>query len=162
MIDAIAFIADVFDAEFDGKPWNGPSLMATLEKLGRERAASTGTFEGYSAWEIAIHCAKYKDIVARELGANVPEWPFSPKGNFPPPEGTDERAWQRDLRYFREAHTACSLAIRAMGAATFESEFSVWKCPWKDALAWLITHDCYHAAQIRSMGLSEFKADKQA
>jgi len=35
-----------------------------------------------------------------------------------------------------------------------------WKAPWGKVLAWLSTHDAFHGAMIRSMGLPTFKTGK--
>lgn len=71
MTDFLTYALDYIDAEFQGKPWNGLSLKVTLDKLSAAEAASGQTWEGYSAWSIALHCAKCKRIIAADLGVPV-------------------------------------------------------------------------------------------
>lgn len=153
---------NLLDAEFDGKSWNGPSLMATLERLGAQEAASQKTWEGYSAWEIGIHCAQCKRLLAADLGAAVEPFPFTGEGYFNQPSDTSEAAWKRDLAYFRRAHKECMDALRAMKPASLDDIMPTWKHPYRQVIAWLCTHDAFHGAQIRSMGLPTLKEKKES
>lgn len=38
-----------------------------------------------------------------------------------------------------------------------EAEMPSWKKPWKRVVAWYVTHDAFHGAQIRSMGLPSLR-----
>ncbi len=154
---------DAADREFDGESLNGPSLMATLDSLDASRAASTATFEGYSAWEVAIHCAYYKYLIAEGLGAGaeLEPYPFE-KANFPPlPAPADEAAWKATRDYLRLAHRVSMDEIRASDAAKMDSTFAPWKMSFLDAVAWLCGHDLYHNAQIRSMGVSGLREPRK-
>ena len=62
----ISFFFDYADGEFDGESFNGPSLMATLDCLTAQTAASTEPREGYSPWSVAIHVAYHKYYFVRE------------------------------------------------------------------------------------------------
>lgn len=155
-------LLEMADREFDGDSLNGPSLMATLDSLSASEALSTDTFEGYSAWEIAAHCAYYKYLIARGLGAGaeLEPYPFA-EGNFPPPPaGAGDSAWKEARDYLRLAHRVCSDEIRASGPAALDGEFAQWKMAFRDAIAWLCSHDSYHNAQIRSMGLPALRKAK--
>ncbi len=160
MPDYFSYTLDDMDAEFNGKPWNGKSLMATLDKLSAAEAASGQTWEGYSAWEIALHCAKCKRIIAMDLGVTVPAWPFSEEGWFPTPAEPSEAAWAKDRALLAEYHEASMKALRNFPASKLDEEMPTWKSPWGTVLAWLATHDAFHGAQIRSMGLPSLKAKK--
>jgi len=85
MPNALTWTLDCMDHDFEGKSWNGPSLMATLDRLSAVEAASTATWEGYSAWAVLLHLAKTKYVVARELGAALPPWPHPEEAWFPAP-----------------------------------------------------------------------------
>ena len=51
--------------------FNGPALVETLRSLSPAEAASTDTYEGYSAWTVALHVLYYKQMIAREIGGTV-------------------------------------------------------------------------------------------
>ncbi|TFG83915.1 MAG: hypothetical protein E4H20_04425, partial [Spirochaetales bacterium] len=90
----IALLLDYADDEFDGASFNGPSLMKTLDSLSAENAADRNTFEGYSAWDVAMHCLYYKYFIASEFGKAGPLEPYPyEKGNFTDPGDTSTTAW---------------------------------------------------------------------
>ena len=157
MPNAIDAFLDVIDDEFLGDSWNAPPLMKTLDGLSAAEAASEETWEGYSAWAIALHCAKCKHIVARDLGTELPTWPYDESLWFPLPAVRDEAAWARDRALLRSCHEAAAKALRAMPESLLEAEMPSWKKPWKRVVAWYVTHDAFHGAQLRSMGLPSLK-----
>jgi hypothetical protein len=159
MNQALQAIFDLIDCEFDGKSWNGPSLMATLAQLDATAAASQATWEGYSAWELAIHCSSCKFIIAEDLGLFIPEWTYG-RQLFGQATDTSPAAWLHDQSLFRLVHTTCLTALRQMPADHLALEMPSWKSPWLEVIAWLTTHDAFHGAQIRSMGLPALKTAK--
>ncbi len=158
----IELIAKLADDEFDGECFNGPSLMGTLRKLSATMAAYDDTFEGYSAWEIALHCAYYKYFLAKALGASLGEYPYEKEnwgfGAAPPPG--DEASWAALLEYLPMVHRAAWAAARSAPPSKLDEIFPEWKVSYAKALSWLATHDTFHGAQIRSMGTPGFKSPK--
>lgn len=154
------FALEGMEADFRGKSWNGRSLMATLDALSAREAASTATWEGYSAWSVALHCAKCKRIVAADLGVPVPEWQHPEPLWFPIPPDTSEAAWARDRAMLAELHDASMKGLRALPESRLAEAAATWEAPWGRVIAWLATHDAFHGAQIRSMGLPTLKAKK--
>lgn len=151
----------MLDLEFNGKSWNGPSLMATLQRLSAEEAASTATWEGYSAWEVAIHCASCKAIICKDAGKPVAEWTYDPKQIFAKPAAVGQAAWEADKQLFTLVHDRCSAVLRGMSDQDLAGQMASWKAPWMEIVSWLLTHDAFHAAQIRSMGLPAWRDVKQ-
>lgn len=160
MKDFLAYAFDDMDAEFSGKPWNGKSFMATLDKISAAEAASVETWEGYSAWSIALHCAKCKRILVRDLGFPVADWSYPEEVWFPSPTDASEEAWARDRAMLAAYHEASMKALRALPESRLIEEMPTWEAPWGKVLAWLATHDAFHGAQIRSMGLPSLKSRK--
>ncbi|MBU0929020.1 MAG: hypothetical protein KKA67_14820, partial [Spirochaetes bacterium] len=103
---------DAMDAEFDGKSWNARALMPTLDSLSASEAASEATWEGYSAWSVALHVAKCKRIVAIDLGGPAPDWPYAEEPWFPAPADPSDAGWARDRALARSCHDACMKALR--------------------------------------------------
>jgi hypothetical protein len=158
----IELLANLADDEFDGDCFNGLSFMKTLSKLDASMAAYNDTYEGYSAWEIALHCAYYKYFLAKALGAPVEDYPFD-KENYgfgaSRPAGT-EAAWAELLEYLPKAHKTAWDAAQALEADKLDEILPAWKVSFAKALSWLATHDTFHGAQIRSMGTPGFKSPK--
>jgi len=153
------------DKEFEGESFNGPPLMATLDSLSAEEARSEATYEGYSAWEIAVHCAFYKHTIAEALGETVEKFPYEEK-NFSPlpaPAGAaaDDAAWKSARALLRRSHHAVMKAIRAASPEKLDETWPEWDVPFWEAVAWLCTHDVFHNAQIRSMGLPSLRTHKE-
>ncbi len=161
MISLLEPFFDVINAEFNGKSWNGTSLMATLEKLSASEALSIKTWEGYSAWSIAIHCAKCKHIVAKDLGEPVAKWAFAEDEWFPAPIDTSDEAWVKDKALFITIHESCMKAIRSLTETGLQDIMPSWKAKYSEVIAFLCTHDSFHGAQIRSMGLPSLKDNKK-
>ena len=152
-------LADLADAEFDGESYNGASFMETLGGLDAGRAAADSSFEGYSAWSVALHVAWCKWIVAKALlgpdhasGAGAYPWPVGAGGFVQPPD-TSPAAWAGVLAYLRKMHGIAMDAIRGADDDALAREVPEWKIPADKAAVWLCSHDSYHTAQIRSMGV---------
>jgi len=152
-------LADLADSEFDGESYNGASLMATLGKIDAAAAASDSTFEGYSAWSVVLHVAWCKWVVARALLGEAAAavlgpypWPEG-KGGFLEPADPSPAAWAEVLAYLPRLHAMTMKAMREADAAILSREVPEWKIPLGKAAAWLCSHDTYHTAQIRSMGV---------
>lgn len=157
-------LIDLADAEFDGESFNGPPLMKTLDGLSPEQAAWKETWEGYSAWEVALHVAYYKFYIARALAGEgrTGPYPFE-KGSFGfwmPSEPT-EAAWKEVRAYLRKSHKLAMEAIGAASGAKLGEIMPKWEIPFAKAATWLCTHDTYHTAQIRSMGVPGLKEAKE-
>jgi len=160
MDSSIAFLAALADDEFDGRSFNGPSLMKTLGSLSPEVAAYPGTWEGYSAWGVALHCAYFKYFIARSLGAAgaIHPYPFDQGADgFGAPAAVDVPSWAAVQAYLRRAHAAAWAAAAGLDQAALAAIMPEWKIPYSRALAWLASHDSYHVAQIRSMGVPGIK-----
>lgn len=156
----IELLAELADDEFDGECLNGPSFMKTLESLSPEVAAWKDTWEGFSAWEIAQHCGYYKHFLAEALGANPGPNPFAKDrwGFGSVPAQPDEAAWKALLSALRASHKAVWDAARAASTDGLDATFPAWKMSFSKAIAWLATHDTFHGAQLRSMGVPGLKS----
>lgn len=156
----LSFFFNYADGEFDGESFNGPSLMATLDVLSAERAASTDTWEGYSAWSVAIHVAYYKFYFVRAIRGTEKAGTFPyPKDEhgFGDPVEVSETAWAEMRAYLRKIHREAMSALKDLGPDRFVEIMPRWDMPYGKAVAWLLNHDTYHAAQIRNMGVPGLK-----
>lgn len=152
-------LADLADSEFDGTSYNGSSLLATLGRIDAAGASADSTFEGYSAWSVVLHVAWCKWVVARSLLGDAADavlgpypWPEG-KGGFLEPSDPSPAAWAELLAYLSKVHAIAMKALREADAAALAREVPEWKIPLDKAAAWLCSHDTYHTAQIRNMGV---------
>ena len=155
-MNLLAKILAYSDTEFNGSSFNGNSLIATLKKLSPEAAASKATLEGYSAWGVAIHVAWCKHYVAVAIAGEEAIGAFPlPAGEttFGQPENADAAAWEATLAYLEDIHARLGALLRSMDDATAERSIPSWGIDIGQAIAWYLTHDAYHVAQIRSMGV---------
>jgi hypothetical protein len=171
MSENVGLLADLADVEFDGKSFNGPSFMKTLESLSPEVAAYRDTYEGYSAWGIALHCAYFKYFIAKSLGVSVAVGTSAPIGTAPiepypfdvgddgfgEPVAATPEAWRAVCDYLRASHRAVWAFARSLSPEALAATMPEWKTPYARAIAWLATHDTFHAAQLRSMGVPGVK-----
>lgn len=156
----LAALFNLIDREFQGKSWNGPSFIATLDRLDASEAASTKTWEGYSAWELGRHTAICKFIIMEDLGIQFPEWPYGRSPYFAAPTEVSAAAWERDRQLYRLVHERCLAGLKTQPESILTQPMPTWKAPWLDIISWLATHDAFHGAQIRSMGLPTLKSEK--
>ncbi|MFW5689272.1 MAG: DinB family protein [Spirochaetota bacterium] len=145
------------DTEFGGGSFNGPALMETLRALSLDEARSTDTYEGYSAWAVALHVLYFKYKIGAELGAVLPEYRHDENGWPALPESPDAAAWSELLDELEAFHAPTVDAFRNASAEKLEQPMPGWKVPLGTAFAWLVSHDTNHNTQIRNMGLASLK-----
>ena len=137
--------------------FNGPSLLETLRSLSAAEAASTDTCEGYSAWAVALHVLYYKNMLATELGAAVPDYDYE-KADFPAtPANPSQEAWEKLIGRIESTHKAFTAAFSRVSDEALEREHKTFQIPLWRSIAWLVSHDSYHNAQIRNMGLPSLR-----
>ena len=152
-------LAEIADREFDGTAYNGPSFMATLRALPLDQVLSTETLEGFSVFAIALHVLYYKHFVLTFLGADVEPFPYEKTGWPAVPAEADQESWTEVLDRMKHYHALLGKAIREISPSALEEVVPAWRITKRDALLWYVTHDVYHVAQIRNMGVPglEFK-----
>ena len=69
-------LVDFMDSVFYGPGWHGPELYPTLQSLSVEQALQPAGPDGYSTWQLVLHCAYWKHIILKRLGAT--DEPFEP------------------------------------------------------------------------------------
>ena len=129
-----------------------------LEGLTLDEVTSTGTFEGYSVWGIVLHLMTWKQQLAAWLEApGLPDYAH-PGENWPAiPENPSQETWEATLTTMEGIHNAYVAALRELPPGKLDEKIEAWGCSWAEGIAWMTTHDTYHTAQIRNMGLKKFE-----
>jgi uncharacterized damage-inducible protein DinB len=147
----------IADGEFRGPSFNGPSLIETLRSLSAEEAASTETYEGYSAWGVALHVLYYKYRLGKVLGAEMPAYRYDENGWPSLPDTPDDDAYEAMIRDLEAFHDAVRGTFKTADSDKLEEPMPSWKVSLGKSFAWLVAHDANHNAQIRNMGLASLK-----
>lgn len=145
------------DAEFAGPSMNGPSLVETLRSLSAEEAASTDTYEGYTAWGVALHVLFFKYKIGAQLGASLPAYTYDESGWPSLPDEKNEANYKAMIDDLEAFHRPTVEAFKAATSEKLEERFAPMKTSLGNAFAWLVAHDANHNAQIRNMGLPSLK-----
>lgn len=145
------------ETEFAGKSMNGPSLIETLRSLSAEEATSTDTYEGYSAWGVALHVLFFKYKLGQALGASMPAYKYEENGWPSIPNDTSQESYEAMINELVAFHDSVMAAVRSAPDEKLAEPMPGWKMPIGKALAWVISHDTNHNTQIRNMGLESLK-----
>ncbi len=147
-------LIDLSNRECVSGSLNGPALIETLRSLSPDEAASTDTYEGYSAWSVALHVLRFKHVVADGLGATLPAYEYE-RADFPkPPADITQAAWDKAIADIEATQRGFVDALAAATDEKLDETFPAWKIPLGRAVAWVVSHDTNHNAQIRNMGLA--------
>lgn len=167
MSTAHTIIINALDESYSNEvTWYGPNLRTTLTELSMEQLAFDETYEGYTAWELALHCAYWKWVVGRALTGADDEFPYVP-ADFPRANGErTEESWLIDLRYLDEQHERLRNATLALSDAQLAAQWIDEDGVAQDGsvarqIMGVAIHDAYHTAQIRSMGIPGLAEDKR-
>ena len=152
----LKWLSATTDAEYRGGSFNGKSLIETVKGYTLEQVKSTDTFENYTVWGIVLHNMYFKWMVIKFIDPDNPTQFDYEKTDWPsiPGEGTSED-WNKTLKDSDMIHDEYMKQLGNLVPEGLEREVDEWKCPLGQAVAWIATHDSYHAAQIRNMGLKE-------
>jgi hypothetical protein len=156
MDQSLEYLVWLANTEFGGGSLNGPALLETLESLPLQEALSTDTYEGYSAWGVALHVLYFKYLVGRELGAKMPDYAYEEKGWPALPTDPDAEGYASMIAELKAFHEGVVTAVTAAPQKLGEP-MPGWKMSIGKAFAWLVAHDTNHNTQIRNMGLASLR-----
>ncbi len=157
MSNSLEIVIAITEKEYRGTSFNGPSLRKMLDALTLEEVKSTDTYEGYSVWAIVLHLMYWKYQLAAWLGApELPVYPYQQNNWAELPANPSLEAWQETVATMDKIHAAYVSALRTLPESKLEEKIEAWGCSWADGIAWMTTHDTYHIAHIRNMGLKHF------
>lgn len=158
MDSEMAIIIDMINIEFNGGSFNGSSLMKNLESLSFDQAISRNTIEKYSVVDVTLHLLYCKFILAEFLNPDWKEvYPYE-KDEFGKAKiDLTASEWNEMKAKLIEYHQKMVDGVKKITFDRLDEVFTPWKCTIRQILSWLPTHDTYHTAMIRNMGVIELK-----
>lgn len=150
----LKWLIHLTEVEYRGHSFNGYSLMETVRPLTLDQVLSKKTHQSFTVWGLVLHCAYFKWKLTLFLRPDVPiDFPYE-QTDFPAlPEDRSSDAWRESLMVSDRIHDAYIEVLRAVEGDFGHSVIQEWDCGFGEAIAWIATHDTYHNAQIRNMGL---------
>jgi uncharacterized damage-inducible protein DinB len=146
-------LLSAYEEAFNGKAWHGPSLYGTLKKLKLDQIGHKKTTDGYTVWQVVLHCAYWKWYVRKQLSdKEIEKFPRSPRDWPAVPAKGDAAAWKDDLDLLVQEH-ARLLALIARSNDRKLQTLIGGKTPAARLIYGVTAHDVYHTAQIRNMGV---------
>ena len=146
-------LVDFMDSVFYGPGWHGPELYPTLQSLSVEPALQPAGPDGYSTWQLVLHCAYWKHIILKRLGVTDAPFERAPD-DFPAlPEHKDRGAWERDLQLLVDKHEALKAVVRRLGNAELGQASTDERFSRESLVLSIAAHDAYHTGHLRNMGV---------
>jgi hypothetical protein len=180
MDGTLAVLMAAVDQAFQRKSWHGPNLRGALRGVTAEEAAWRPAPGRHNIWELALHAAYWKYIVARRLrgsaraafplpGRDFFSRPFAASspaaltagGRAPDSLAISDADWRRELELLVDMHRQMRAAIAALPAAAIDRPSAPGsKTTARDLILGAAAHDLYHAGQIQL--LKRLQADARA
>lgn len=149
-----ALVIDQVRNTFLQEDWQWqPSLSEALEGLTAAQAAYKPAAERHSIWQIVRHLILWKRAVLQAWDGDPPDETQLGEADWAKVTG-DETAWQHDVRALMTVSTEFLDRAKSIGDAALSRPMTWYNHP--DAIQPLairlvrtVTHDIYHAGQIR-------------
>jgi uncharacterized damage-inducible protein DinB len=138
---------------YDGDPWHGSSITATLAGVDAKTAALRSIPSGHTIWELVLHMTVWtREVTSRVRGAS----PKNPSQDWPKakPDG-GEAAWRSALEDLAAAQKEIEAAVGSLDAKDLVRWIGDQRDPALSAgvtvgtlIRGLLQHDTYHEGQI--------------
>lgn len=158
MADVKHLLLDMLDEAFDREAWHGPNLIGTIGTLSLEQVSLVSPYEGYSAWQVALHCAYWKWETRKSLSpAQIGEFSRAPKDWPQLPDAKTAETWRKDLELLLEEHRLLREAVSALSEGQLLTVQEGNRHPHAKSIYAIASHDVYHTGMIRNMGIAGIK-----
>ena len=145
-------LADQLQGAYDGDPWHGPSVRATLEGVDASMAADRPLPAGHTICELVLHMTAWTREVTRRLRTGVAREPE--EGDWPPQPELSEVAWRDIIAAFDTVNDELVEAIAALDDEQLGSMINDVRPEASSGMSRYVTlhglaqHHAYHAGQI--------------
>lgn len=147
-----AFLLEALAEAFEGPAWHGPSLSSSIKGVRVHEALWRPAKGRNCIWELVIHAAYGKYLVAsrlepdveREFGRRLAKawWPRLP-------DPADARAWRADQQLLTHWHEGLVEVCRRVPDKRLRDRRLQSRFTLAREVHGLALHDIYHAGQIR-------------
>jgi len=152
MTDDRVFLVNALAEAFEGPAWHGPTLRSSIRGVSVEEALWRPGKGRNCIWELALHAAYGKYLVAsrlepdveREFGRRLAKvwWPRLPKP-------ANETAWRADQKLLVDWHGALIEVVSRMTRERLRAKRLQSRFTLGQEVHGLALHDVYHAGQVR-------------
>ncbi len=145
----VPLLVSIIDRAYDRRSWHGTNLRGALRGLTAREASWRPGPGRHDVWEVAIHAAYWKYVVARALTGGR-RGAFGRRGsNWFSPAGRSEAAWKADLALLDATHRALRDAVRDLDPGTLDRPLPGKRTSRVELVTGVAAHDLYHSGQIQ-------------
>jgi uncharacterized damage-inducible protein DinB len=102
----------------------------------------------HSIYELVMHIAVWEDVGRRRLAGDPANVALSSPEDWPPPDDTNESAWEQAKAALDRGHQTLVEAIKRVPDSRLDEPILEGKSSIYVTLHGVIQHDLYHAGQI--------------
>jgi uncharacterized damage-inducible protein DinB len=139
-------IIDQLNRAFWKEAWHGPAVMEILNAVSAQQASARPTPNAHTIWEIMLHIASWKNIVARRLQGEIVN--ETPAEDWPAVHDNNAEAWKQSVANLQQAHQNLIQTLSRMTDGQLEGKMPGQDVSFYITIHGLIQHDLYHAGQI--------------
>jgi uncharacterized damage-inducible protein DinB len=143
----IARIARLLDQTFEGKPYYGPSVLATLADVTADVAARKPQWSTHSIWALVLHLTAELHYARTVIEGTAEDW-IAGETTWPPITDTSEEAWQAAIKDLKQANRALVRVVKQLDDAILTTKPRRVRGPFYLMLHGTIQHNIFHAGQI--------------
>jgi hypothetical protein len=155
MSPEVAQLVAIIDQAYNKASWHGTNLRGSLRRVTPAQAAWRPAPGRHNIWEIAVHAAYWKYVVARRFtGGARGSFPLKGSNWFPRPAAPGapiDKAWQADIALLDDMHDALRVAVVRLSAKELSRTPPGKKVSNFALLSGAAAHDLYHAGQIQTL-----------
>lgn len=149
----VQILLRAIDQAYDKRSWHGTNLRGSVRGMTAEFASLRPERGRHNIWEIVIHAAYWKYVVARRLtGARRGSFPLKGSNWFERPlrTGVDlDKAWRADLALLADMHRQLRETILQTTPRDLKQQPPGSPFTNADLITGAAAHDLYHAGQIQ-------------
>jgi hypothetical protein len=140
----------ILEHAFNKQSWHGTNLRGALRGLNLKEVLFRPGKNRHNIWEITLHCAYWKYIVARKLvDGKRGEFPRKPS-NWPKISSNPSlEEWKKDISLLEEQHKQLLESIKSFDHKTLMNKIPKSKWIYFDLISGIAAHDLYHTGQIQ-------------
>src|SRR5680860_61922 len=139
-------IISLFEKLYDGHPWIDVTIMATLQKISGQKAATKVLSNCNSIWEITNHMISWRENVLQRVQGKIIT---TPSDNYIKPiADTSQKAWMKTLEELKKTQKEWITFLKKFDEVDFQKQYPSNAMTYYEHIQGIIQHDAYHLGQI--------------